>query len=194
MDSHQPCLVCGTVVASESDGFSAVGVLSYSGLTFADFLLKFGVLENENDGISSSLCVSCCHLVSDCDVWDHSLRKGLERLKRKAAAKCGKDVELVGVKKECVSFCYWIKGTAGYINKGIFLDCQWSVKTNGATFIFRGTLGNEFLLGQFWPCLSFTSLSVPSGMAPSPDFWSCVPKLRPFLSCDSKLCDDGVVR
>ena len=87
-----------------------------------------------------------------------------------------------------------IKGTLGYENKLFIIDSQWLMKTNGATFIFTGKLGNEFLRGQFWNCLSFASLSVPSGMALSPDFLSCWPKLRPLYCCDMKLCDDGVWR
>ena len=65
---------------------------------------------------------------------------------------------------------------------------------NGAPFIFIEKLGNEVLPGQFWPCLSFASLSVPSGMALSPDFLSCGPKLRPLYCCDMNLCGDGVGR
>ena len=72
------------------------------------------------------------------------------------------------------------------------IDCKWLVKLNGATFIFIGKLGNKFLPGQFWPCLSFASLSVSSGMALSPDFWSCGPKLRHLYCCDLKLWGDGV--
>ena len=65
------------------------------------------------------------------------------------------------------------------------------MKTNGAIFIFKEKLGNKFLPGQFWPCPSFASLSVPSDMALSPDFLSCGPKLRPFDCCDMELCGDG---
>ena len=50
------------------------------------------------------------------------------------------------------------KGTPGYRNKLILFDSQWLVKTDGATFIFRGKLGHKFLPGQFWPCLSFSAL------------------------------------
>ena len=75
-----------------------------------------------------------------------------------------------------LSFNRWcVKGTPGYENKLLFIDYHWLVKTNGATFIFERKLCNKFLRGQYWPCLSFASLSVPSGMAISPDFWSCGP-------------------
>ena len=57
---------------------------------------------------------------------------------------------------------HFFKGTPGYKNKLILNDYQWLVKTNGATFIFIGKLGNKFLPGQFRPCLFFASLSVPS--------------------------------
>ena len=87
-----------------------------------------------------------------------------------------------------------IKGTPGYENKLIFIDSQLLLKTKGATFNFMEKLGNRFLPGQFWPCLSFASLSVPSGMAQSPDFWSCGPQLRPLYCCDLKLCCGGVGR
>ena len=83
------------------------------------------------------------------------------------------------------------KWTPGYKNKFILIDSQWLVKTNGATFIFIGKLGNKFLPGQFWLCLSFASLSVTSGLAPSPDFWSCEPKLRHLYCFDMKLCVMG---
>ena len=53
---------------------------------------------------------------------------------------------------------YTIKATPGYKNKFILIDSQWLVKTNGATFIFIEKLGNKFLPGQFWPCLSFSVL------------------------------------
>ena len=39
------------------------------------------------------------------------------------------------------------KGTPGYKSKLLLIGCQWSVKTNGATFIFVGKLGNTFLPG-----------------------------------------------
>ena len=81
--------------------------------------------------------------------------------------------------------------TPDYKNKLILIDSQWLVKTNGATFFFLEKLGNKFLLGQFWPCLSFVSLSVPSGMALGPDFWSCGSKLGPLYWCDMILCNDG---
>ena len=35
-----------------------------------------------------------------------------------------------------------LKGTPGY-DKLNFIDCQWLVKTNGATFIFIGKLGKK---------------------------------------------------
>ena len=87
----------------------------------------------------------------------------------------------------------WIsKGTPGHKNKLILIDSRWLVKTNSATSIFIGKLGNTFMPGQFWPCLSFASLSGPSSMALSPDFWSCGPKLRPLHWCDMNLFSDGV--
>ena len=86
-----------------------------------------------------------------------------------------------------------LKGTPGY-DKLNFIDCQWLVKTNGATFIFIEKLGNTFLLGLVWPCPFFASLSVPSGMALSPDFLCCGPKLRPLCCCNLNLCGDGVRR
>ena len=78
--------------------------------------------------------------------------------------------------------CYLIsfKGNPGYKNNFILIDSRWLVKTNGATFIFIGKLGNKILPVQFWSCLSFASLSVPSGMAQSLDL-SCTPKLRPLF-------------
>ena len=81
---------------------------------------------------------------------------------------------------------HFFKGTAGCKNKFIFIDCQWLVKTNGATFVFIEHLSNKFLPGQFWPCLSFASLSVPSVMVLSPK--SCGPKLRRVYSYDMNLC------
>ena len=65
---------------------------------------------------------------------------------------------------------------------------------NGDTFMFVGKVGDKFLPGQFWPCLSFASLSVPSGMALSPDFLSCGPKLGPLYCCDMNLFGDVVGR
>ena len=54
------------------------------------------------------------------------------------------------------------KGTSGYENKLIFIDCQWLVKTNCATFIFIGKLSKKKIA---WPvlalplfCLSFSAL------------------------------------
>ena len=44
------------------------------------------------------------------------------------------------------------------------------------------------------PCFGPASLSVPSGMALSPDFLSCGPKLIRPLYCDMNLCGDGVGR
>ena len=41
------------------------------------------------------------------------------------------------------------KGTPGYKNMVIFIDCQWLVKTNFASFNFIGKLGYKFLPGQF---------------------------------------------
>ena len=87
-----------------------------------------------------------------------------------------------------------IKGTPGYENKLTLIDSHWLVKTNGVTFIFVWSLGDKFLPSQFWPFLSFSSLSVPSGMALSPEFLSCGPKLRPLYCCDMNLCCDGVGR
>ena len=86
----------------------------------------------------------------------------------------------------------YIKETPGYKNNSTLIESQLLVKTNSATFIFIGKLSNKFLPGQFWPCLSFASLSVPSCIALSPDFWSCGPKIRPLHGCDMKLCNDGV--
>ena len=57
-----------------------------------------------------------------------------------------------------------LKGTPSYKNRLILIDSQWLVKTDGDTFIFKEKLGNKFLPGTFWPCLSSASLSVPSGM------------------------------
>ena len=68
------------------------------------------------------------------------------------------------------------------------------MKTNGATFILIGKLGNTCLPGQFWPWLSFASLSVPLGKALSQDFLSCGPKLRPLYCYDIELCGDRVGR
>ena len=99
-----------------------------------------------------------------------------------------------GKRLGCPALINPIKGTPGYKNKYIFIDCQWLVKTNGAAFIFIGKLGNKFLPGQFWPCLSSAYPSVPSGIAISPDFWSCGPKHRPLYCCDMKLWSDGVRR
>ena len=50
------------------------------------------------------------------------------------------------------------------------------MKNNGSTFTLIGKLGSKFLCGQFWPRIAFASLSVPSGIAPSPYFCSCGPK------------------
>ena len=54
------------------------------------------------------------------------------------------------------------EGTPGYKNKLILIDCQWLVKTNGATFIFIEKLDNKFLPGQFLAlplfCLSFSAI------------------------------------
>ena len=61
-------------------------------------------------------------------------------------------------------------------------------------FIFVRKSGNQFLTVQFWPCLPFASLSVPSGMALSPDFLSCGLNLRPLYCCNMNLCGDGVGR
>ena len=85
-----------------------------------------------------------------------------------------------------------IKGTPGCKNKLILIDSQLFGKTNGVTFIFIEKLGDTFLPDQFWQCLSFASLSVPSSMAFSPDFWSCEPTLKPLYCCDMKLCGDWV--
>ena len=74
----------------------------------------------------------------------------------------------------------------------ILFDCQWLVKMNGANFIFIRKFGNKFLPGQFWPGLSFAFLSVPSGVAPSPDLLFCGPKLRLLNCCDMNLFDDRV--
>ena len=83
------------------------------------------------------------------------------------------------------------RGTPGYENKFIFIDCQSLVKTNGATLIFIGELGNKKKLpGQFRPCLSFSA----SGMTLSPDFFSCGPKLRHLNCCKMPLFGDGVGR
>ena len=60
-------------------------------------------------------------------------------------------------------------------------------ENNGSTLIFIEKLGNKFLPGQFWPCLYFASLSVPSGLALSSDFLSCGPNL---YCCDMKLRGD----
>ena len=68
------------------------------------------------------------------------------------------------------------------------------METNGATCIFIEKLGNTFLPGPFWPCLSFASLSVPSGMALSPDFLACGPKLRLLNGCEMNLCVYGLGR
>ena len=87
-----------------------------------------------------------------------------------------------------------IKGTPGYKNKLILIDCQWLVKTNGSIFNFIGKSGNKLLPGQFWLCLTFASLSVDSGIALSPDFWSCGPKIRRVYCCDMKLFGVGVER
>ena len=84
----------------------------------------------------------------------------------------------------------FIKGTSGQKNKFILFDSQWSVKTNGSAFIFIEKLGNKLLPGQFGPA----SFSVPSGMALSPDFWSCGPNLGPLYCCDMEMCGDGVER
>ena len=92
------------------------------------------------------------------------------------------------------SSLYSIKGTPGYKNKLIWIDSQWLVKTNGAIVFFIGKLRRKFLPDQFWSCLSFASLSVPSGIALSPAFWSCGPKLRPLYYCDMKLCGETVGR
>ena len=61
-------------------------------------------------------------------------------------------------------------GTPDLKNKLILIDSQWLVKINGATIFFMEKLRNKFLRGQFWPCLTFAPLSVPSGMAQNPDF------------------------
>ena len=82
-----------------------------------------------------------------------------------------------------------VKETPGQ-NKLFFIDCQWLVKTNCATFIFIGKLGNKYCLASFGPA----SLSVPSSMLLSPDLSSCGPKLMPLYCCDMKLCGDGVGR
>ena len=60
--------------------------------------------------------------------------------------------------------------------------------------VYREIRQHSFLPGQFWPSLSFASLSVPSGMAPSPVFLSCGPKLRHLNCCDMNLCGDRVER
>ena len=68
--------------------------------------------------------------------------------------------------------------------------CIRLAKKNGVAFMFIGKLDNTFLPVQFWPCLYFASLSAPSGLALSPDFGSCEPKLRVFYCCDMNWCDD----
>ena len=65
------------------------------------------------------------------------------------------------------------------------------MKRNGATSRCIQKLGNTFLPGPFWPCLSIASLSVPSGMALSPNFVFSGPKLRPLYFSDIKLCGGG---
>ena len=87
-----------------------------------------------------------------------------------------------------------LKGTPGYKYKSIYIHSQWFLKMNGATFICVEILGKHFGPGQCWSCLWCASLSVPSGMAIRPDFWSCGPLLRPLYCCDKKLCSDGVGR
>ena len=68
-----------------------------------------------------------------------------------------------------LNFCLYVKGTPGYKNKLILIDSLSLVKTNGAASTFLAKEGNKCLPGQFWPCLA-ASLSVPSGIALSPDF------------------------
>ena len=51
-----------------------------------------------------------------------------------------------------------VKGAPVYENKLIFIYCRLLEKTNGATLMFIGKLGNKFLIGQFWSCLSFSAL------------------------------------
>ena len=101
---------------------------------------------------------------------------------------------VLNIAKKIFMYKIHIKENPGNKYKLIFIHCQWLVKTNGVTSIFIEKLGNTFLPGQFWPCLCFASLSVPSGMGQSPDFSSCGPKLRPLYCCDMKLCGDGVGR
>ena len=59
---------------------------------------------------------------------------------------------------EACSSIHGLKGTPGYKNNIIFIDSQLLVKTNGVTFIFNRKLGNKFLPGHFWPCLSYSDL------------------------------------
>ena len=51
-----------------------------------------------------------------------------------------------------------LKGPQVIKKNEIFIDSQWLMKANGATFIFIEKLGNKFLPGQFWACLSFSAL------------------------------------
>jgi hypothetical protein len=122
MATGQPCLVCGAVITSSSDSVPAVATLAYSGLAYADFLSKFAVEVDEIiDAASCFLCTPCCHLVSDCDVWDHSLRAGIETLKNKVAKKRG-----FAIKEECVSlFCYHhYASTVLYVS--VLLSCKFT--------------------------------------------------------------------
>ena len=82
------------------------------------------------------------------------------------------------------------KGTPGYKNKLIFIDCQWLLNTSGSTSIFIKKWGNKFLPGQFWPCLSFVALR----HGPKYLFLILWTKTQPLYFCDMKLCDDGIGR
>ena len=82
---------------------------------------------------------------------------------------------------------YDIKETPGYKNKLIFIDCQWLVKTDDATFIFIEKLGNTFLPGQFWPCLSFSDLR----HGPKSWFLVLCTKAQASLLLWYELCGDG---
>ena len=84
-----------------------------------------------------------------------------------------------------------VRGTPGYKNKLIFIDCQGLGKTNDAILLSSyGNQATNFRLATFGPA----SLSVPSGVVLSHDFLTCGPKLRPLYCYDMNLCGDGVRR
>ena len=91
-------------------------------------------------------------------------------------------------KRHLTQIPFFFKGTPGYKQKLILIDSQRFVKTK---------LGDKLLpLASFGPASLLPLFQYPrgSGMALSPVFLSCGPKLRPLCCCDIHLCGDGVGR